>query len=102
MGEAMSKAKNRIDRGKLVIDDQVLTGAEEMRLCVSNMNVNRESFNNRFTAAQLLQINRMLILSEWEIYPDQWSARQVREALNGTPPQFDENERPVYGRRAKS
>lgn len=92
----MNKAKNRIERGKLIVDGVALTGAEEMRLCISNANITSESFNDRYTAAQLLQINRMLILSEWEIYPDKWSTRQVREALKGMPPRFDNDERPVY------
>jgi len=72
------------------------TGAEELRLIVENMNITREDFNDRFTAEQLVQIGRMLLASEWDIYPDQWSDRQVREALAGKPPRFDARERPVY------
>jgi len=93
----MDKAKNRVERGRLVVDGEVLTGAEEIRLLRSNMDATAESFNDRFTAAQLLQINRMLVLCEWDVMPDQWSARQVREALKGKPPRFDEQMRPVYG-----
>lgn len=90
------KPENRIERGKLYVRGEVLTGAEELRLCESNLSHTIESFNDRFTAAQLIQINRMLVVSEFDIFPDQWSARQVREALMGKPPRFDRNERPVY------
>lgn len=77
-----------IKNGKLYIDGIAMTGAEEMRLCVSNMNHTMEGFNDRYTAAQLIQINRMLVASEWEVFPDQWTKRQVKEALAGKPPQW--------------
>lgn len=92
----MSKARNRIERGWLFVDGVKLSGAEELRLAVSNLNATREGFNDQFTAAQLLQINRMLVLGEWDILPDMWTRRQVKEALAGVPPQFDDQERPVY------
>jgi hypothetical protein len=91
-----NRGRNRIERGRLVVNDERLSGAEELRLCVSNMNVVSESFNDQFTTAQLLQIHRMHILSEWDIYPDKWTTRQLREALKGKPPMFDDNERPIY------
>lgn len=87
---------SKIVRGKLVVNGNTLSGAEELRLCISNMNTTNESFNDRYSAEQLIQINRMLVLSGWDIYPDQWTQRQVREALAGTPPRFDDNERPIY------
>jgi hypothetical protein len=49
-----------------------ISGADELRRVVSNMDTTSESFNDDFTAEQLLQIYRMLVLSEWDIYPDEW------------------------------
>jgi hypothetical protein len=73
-----------------------LSGPEELRLCVKNMNATNESFNTQFTAEQLLQIHRMLLASGWDILPDEWTDRQVEEALNGKPPKWDKNECPIY------
>ena len=78
------------------------TGAEELRLIVSNMNTTSETFNDRYTLEQLVQIGRMLLASEWDIYPDQWTDRQVREALKGIPPQWDKaTEKPIYQRKPR-
>lgn len=76
--------------------DDDRTGAEELRLIVSNMDATREGFNDDKTVEQLIQIGRMLLASEWDIYPDQWTRRQVREALKGRPPTWDDQERPTY------
>lgn len=50
----------------------------------------RESFNDLFTIAQLVNLWRALHLCEWDISPDEWSPRQVNEALCGIVPQFRE------------
>lgn len=72
------------------------TGAEELRLIVKNLDLTEEGFNDRFTAEQLLQLGRMHLACEWDIFPDDWTDRQVAEALAGKPPQWDGNEKPVY------
>ena len=77
-------------------EKEKFTGAELLRKVVMNMDTTTESFNDRFTAMQLVQLGRMLLASDWDIYPDQWTARQVKQALRGWPPHFDENEKPVY------
>lgn len=41
-----------------------LSGAELLRLIVSNVNSTHESFNDKFSLNDLIQINKMLILSE--------------------------------------
>lgn len=84
----------------LVIDGQKLSGVEELRLAVSNLDHTHEAFMDAFTAAELLQINRMLIKSRWEIFPDQWTKRQIREALAGAPPDWTDDGKPIYSRRA--
>lgn len=76
------------------------TGAEELRLIVRNLDTCRESFNDQHTADELLQIGRMWLASDFDISPDHWTPRQVREALKGRPPTWDANERPTYGRKA--
>jgi hypothetical protein len=81
----MKVTKGRIDNG-----------ADEMRLIVRNMNRARESFNSEYTSEELLQLYRMQWASGWDISPDQWTPRQVREALAGRAPQWDENEQPRY------
>ncbi len=72
------------------------TGAEELRLLVSNLDYTSESFNDRWTLEQLVQLHRMLQASEWDILPDVWTERQVDEALAGIPPSWDDDENPVY------
>lgn len=67
-----------------------MTGAEELRAAHNVIDGMRESFNDRFTAAQLLTLWRALHLCEWDITPDQWAPRQVDEALRGIVPQFRE------------
>lgn len=62
------------------------TGAEELRLIVRSMNSTCEGFNDRFTLEQLVQIYRMYLASEWEILPNRWTPRQIKEALAGKPP----------------
>jgi hypothetical protein len=79
-----------------------MPGIELLRLILQNLNMCREDFmwpapaRKPFTPEQLIQIGRMHLLSEWEFYPDQWTKRQVKEALEGKPPRWDANERPLY------
>jgi hypothetical protein len=73
-----------------------MTGAEILRLAVSNIDRCRESFLDEFTAGQLLKLCRALWLSDWDIYPDQWTKRQIRDALAGISPSFNGSERATY------
>lgn len=69
------------------------TGMEELRLLVRNFDSNNESFNDRFTPEQLLNIHRAWMASGWDIYPDNWAPDQVYMAANyATPPQFTQRE----------
>lgn len=69
--------------------DLELDGISELRAAVRLLNGANESFNQRFTAEQLLQLCRMHRASQWDYYPDCWSERQVQEALAGRPPEWD-------------
>jgi hypothetical protein len=79
-----------------IADIKHATGGDELRLIVRNMDSTRESFNDSYTTEQLIQIYRMQLASEWDFYPDQWTARQVREALAGKVPRWTDDEKPLY------
>lgn len=71
-------------------------GIDELRHMVRNFNDCNETFNQQYTIEQLLQIHRMWMESGWDIYPDRWTERQLKEALEGTPPSWDDHEKPTY------
>lgn len=72
------------------------TGAELLRLIVRNMDDCRESFNDRFGAIELVKIGLCHLASGWDMLPDQWEERQIREALRGKAPRWDSDYKPVY------
>lgn len=72
------------------MDVSKLSGSDLLRLVVQNMDRCGTDFNQRFTAEQLIQLHKMFLESEWEIYPDQWTERQLREALAGKVPRWNE------------
>ena len=72
------------------------TGAETLRLIVRNIGDCRESFNDRFTLDELIKIHLMFLECGWDIYPDQWEERQIKEALERKIPKWDSMERPFY------
>jgi hypothetical protein len=80
-----------------------MTGIEELRACVEALNNCREDFLNperdTMSAEQLLKIWRMWQESgkTWDIWPDQWTKRQVKEALRGVVPRWNAQGKPVYG-----
>lgn len=76
--------------------EAVRSGADTLRLVVQNMDGTREAFNDRFTLEQLVQVYRMQLASGWDFRPDQWTQRQVEEALAGRAPRWDDEERPLY------
>lgn len=76
-----------------------LRGVELLRQAVYLASLEGEDFNGRWSADQFLRLTRMHALCGWDFVPAQWTVRQVREALLGIVPQWDENERPVYGRK---
>jgi hypothetical protein len=73
-----------------------LSGIDLLRLIVRNADHTRESFWDDKTPEQIVQIGRMLLSSGWDIYPDEWTERQVQEALAGKPPRWNRDEEPVY------
>ncbi len=73
-----------------------LNGIGELRLMVRNFGNCHESFLMNFSAEELIKIHRAWLASGWDIFPDQWETNQVDDALNGIPPQWDKNEKPIY------
>ena len=73
------------------------TGADELRLIVRNMDSCPEWFLDRYTTEQLVTLFRAQLACGWDWMPHQWAPRQVREALCGIVPQWDEDEQTVYG-----
>jgi len=68
---------------------------ELLRVIVRNMDATTESFNQRYDLQQLLAIYRAHLASDWDIYPDQWSAAQLRAAIeHGEPPRFQDDGTP--------
>lgn len=74
-----------------------MTGIEELRLTVNVCSWMKESFNDRYSAAQLVAICIAHSKCEWDYLPDTWTTRQVKEAIKGIVPRWDEEgEKPVY------
>ena len=72
------------------------SGADLLRLIVKNLDDCRESFLDRFTAIQLVKIGLVHLACGWDILPDQWEERQIREALRGKVPRWDSDYKPIY------
>lgn len=57
------------------------TGIERLRAAVAAFNNCNETFLDPFTPEQLLRLHDAWKRATHDFYPDQWSARQVREAI---------------------
>ena len=75
------------------------SGAEELRRTVALLNNCREDFNDRFSVAQLLKLGRAYRLCGWDIPPDRWTQRQIRDVIvRGIVPEWDGEEDATYGK----
>jgi len=72
------------------------TEMAELRLLVRNFGDCNESFLDGFTVPELVRLHRAMIASGWDILPDRWTARQVKEALRGIVPTWGDDEKPTY------
>lgn len=66
-----------------------------LRRLVAEFNCCDEGFLLNHTVEDLVAIRRAWIASEFDYYPDQWTPAQVRAALRGIPPRWDDAERPI-------
>jgi len=73
-----------------------LTAIEFLREMIKAFDWVNESFNMSFTVEELIKIRKAWLVCEWDFYPDQWTERQVQDALNGIIPKWDHNEQPIY------
>ena len=78
-----------------------LVGINLLKYAVQMLNSNREDFNQRFTADELIRIATAVQACDWDIYPDKWTEQQVQECLQfGVVPQWEVNHNndltPVY------
>lgn len=72
-------------------------GIDDLRYAVNLFNQCNETFLQRWPADDLLKIAIAHRASGWDIYPDQWTARQLREATTlRRPPQWSPDEEPIY------
>lgn len=70
-------------------------GIEELRRAVCLFNNCNEGFNQQFGAEQLIIIYRAYKACGWDITPDRWEWWQVRDALMGLVPQWDNRQKPT-------
>ena len=69
---------------------------EILREMIAAFDQVNEEFNWRFTLPELVRIWDAWNQCGWDFYPDQWSDRQVREALRGIAPDWNDREQPVF------
>lgn len=55
-----------------------------------------ESFNLKYTADELLKIYFMHCFADDDYFPDQWTEKQVKQALKGHIPKWDQDDNPIY------
>lgn len=73
-----------------------LTAPDKLRRMVRALDRWTESSIDRFTLPELVQIFRMCVASPWSYPVEDWTERQIAEALNGTPPNWSDNGEPVH------
>jgi hypothetical protein len=84
------------------MERDAMSAIEDLRGVVRLFDGCREGFNERFSAPQLIKLWRAYKASDWDYAPDQWTPRQVREALRGIPPQWDEDCKPKHTPRKRA
>jgi hypothetical protein len=77
---------------KMVYD----TPIEMLRHMVGSFDRCNESFMDDKAVPQLLTIYNCWMRSGWLIRPDEWTTKQVKEAMEGIAPDWDAKERPVF------
>lgn len=72
-------------------------GIERLRRMVNLFNNCNESFNTRFTIEELVKLGDAYQRSEWDIPPDEWTERQIRDAIDkGRAPTWMQEDEPSY------
>lgn len=68
---------------------------ELLRLIVRNLGNEPEAFLERFTVSELVAIGRAQLAADWEIPPHRWTPLQLRAALKGQVPRWNNEGQPV-------
>ena len=67
-------------------------GIDILRRAVNFFNYCNESFNQRYSAEDLLKIAKACWLGEWDVFADQLTKQQIEAAIReGKSPKFEEN-----------
>lgn len=67
------------------------TAVEVLRFVTRMCDRSPETFNQRFTIAELVRLWQVSYMCDWDIDPYQWSEEQIADALgDGIIPTFDE------------
>ncbi len=77
-----------------------IIGMQNLRNLVEYFDLCRESFLEQFTMQELIALYDAQMRCEWDVFPDHWTEKQVKQALRGIAPQFryrTENERHGFG-----
>lgn len=77
-------------------DHNDMTAIERIRHLANVSGDVRESLWDDLTRDQIFAIFDAWMASGWDFYPDQWTERQLQDALAGIVPQWDNNEEPIY------
>jgi hypothetical protein len=72
-------------------------GIDELRRAVRMLSCVNETFNQQYNASDLLKIVDCWARSTHDISPDQWTEKQLRNAVcMNKAPSWDDKEQPVY------
>jgi len=79
------------------MSDEKEYGIELLRRVVHLFDTCNETFNYRWTPEELIKLAKVCWESGWDFYPDQYTERQLYEALtHGRAPKWNDQEKPVY------
>ena len=79
-------------------------GIDRLRRAVKLFDACNETFNQQYKSYELVLISMAMSQSEWDIYPDQWTEKQIHECLYSyLVPDWKEDEKgnlvPVEGKK---
>jgi hypothetical protein len=73
-----------------------MSGIDFIRNMVGAFDYCNENFISQYSPEELIAIRKAWIACEWDIMPDQWTVRQVEDAIHeGKVPRFDDDGEPI-------
>lgn len=70
-------------------------GIDGLRNMVKQFNYCNETFLQKYSIQELIKIGKALSKIEWDYLPDQWTEKQINDALNDRVPQWDSEGNPI-------